>query len=98
MKTILLLLLGNVIAYTQAQTLRDLDSRQGIKDFTLGDPLSKWSNSLQFNSTDGEEILYNYTGSCCQTIFGYGVDLINLGFKNGNLSTIIFYTENFQKP
>jgi hypothetical protein len=84
--------------YMQGQNLNDLDSRNGFKEFKLGNPYSKWSKDLVFDSysEDGEK-KYLYTGSCCDKIFNYEIQQIQLGVTNNKISTICITTRKFRE-
>jgi hypothetical protein len=75
-----------------------LDLKNGFKDFTFGDPISKWNSSITFlnKSSDGVSV-YKYIGSCCQQVFNYDLSEIRLGFLNNKLDVIMLMTKKFQK-
>ena len=62
-----------------AQTIDQLDKKNGFKDFTLGDAFSKWQSQLKLerNWDDGSKT-YLYRGTCCNMVFNYPVEKINL--------------------
>ena len=69
------------IASTSAQTVDDLDTNGGFKDFKIGDPKSKWSQFL-INPSTTLANTYEYSGSCCSTAFGYSLQRIGLTFND----------------
>lgn len=83
-------------SYSQGLTL---DEKRGFKDFTLGDPISKWKTSLKYvNTTDAQIAYYDYAGTCCQQVFNYNLASIGLGFKNDILQIICLTTEKQSDP
>jgi hypothetical protein len=99
-KLFLILNLTFFISYSATcQTIEKLDVKNGFKDFTLGDNLSKWQSQLSFEGDyddDGSKA-YLYTGECCTKIFNYNVEKIILRFSNNKLASINITTEKFQK-
>jgi hypothetical protein len=81
-----------------AQTIDQLDKKNGFKDFALGDGFSKWQSQLKLerNWDDGSRT-YLYRGTCCNMVFNYPVEKIQLKFKNNKLVVISITTEKFQK-
>lgn len=85
--------------FVNSQTNFKLDSKNGFKDFQIGDSFSKWSNDLTVsrkgsNSRD----IFTYTGSCCRKVFDYNAKAIELEFKNSKLITIYITLEQWEKP
>ena len=79
------------------QSTSDLDARNGIKDFTIGDDISKWKQYLTVADESGDNRNYYYNGPCCKSIFGYTIEGIMLGFKNAKLENVIIGIP-LQKP
>ena len=76
-----------------------LDQKNGFKDFTLGDKFYKWSSNLSyFNTLQSGIKVYKYNGTCCRSVYGYGIPEIRIGFdSNDELTAIWLTTEMFQK-
>lgn len=90
--TVLILCTLNVMT----QTTNNLDSQGGFKEFHLNDKQSKWTGEItkQINGSP----FYEYTGTCCQTIFGLTVDKIGLQFTSDSLlSLILISTKNMMQ-
>ena len=71
MKTLLTTIL-TLLFYTGlfAQTIDKLDEKNGFKDFTLGDNLTKWENQLSYEGKwDDGSLAYLYKGTCCNKVF-----------------------------
>ncbi|MDC1022489.1 hypothetical protein OAQ85_03535 [Schleiferiaceae bacterium] len=68
-----------------AQSITDLDKRNGFKDFKIGDSYEKWKNSTELlnNSSNGTKS-YLYTGSCCGQVFDEDVESTELIFDKAN--------------
>ena len=80
------------------QNINDLDSKNGFKDFTIGDPFSKWEKNIQNDGIwDDGSPSYLYNGSCCNKLFNYDVERIKLRFNKGQLVGIYITTKKFQK-
>jgi hypothetical protein len=80
------------------QTISELDSKNGFKDFKIGDLLSKWQSNLTFDGTwdDGSKA-YLYNGTCCNKVFDYEVAKTILRFKDNKLVGIYITTKKFQE-
>ena len=99
MKSILItiLLTINFSIYLSAQNTA-LDTKNGFKDFTLGDNYLKWASNIVYtNTADANIKYYQYIGSCCQQVFNYNLAFIKLGFKDDKLQVIYLETENEEK-
>lgn len=70
-----------------AQTTKNLDSQGGFKEFHLNDKKSKWDGQI-IKQVNGSPY-FEYTGTCCQTIFGMTVDAIGLQFTSDSLLWLI---------
>jgi|TARA_B110000902_G_scaffold177020_1_gene200763 hypothetical protein len=99
MRKFTLLILGVLfISGLNAQTIDKLDTKNGFKDFTLGDSYTKWQSQTKFEgSWDDGTKAYLYTGSCCNKVFSYAIDKIVLRFSANKLVGIYITTEKFQK-
>jgi hypothetical protein len=72
-----------------SQSTDALDTKNGFKSFTLGEPFSKWQNNLTYLKTRPDSMkLYQYTGDCCQTVFNDSVSMIVLYFFQNKLAII----------
>jgi len=100
MKKLLTIIFASLLIFTSvfAQTIDQLDKKNGFKDFTLGDAFSKWESQLKLerNWDDGSKT-YQYRGTCCNMVFNYPIEKLNLKFKNNKLVVINITTEKFQK-
>jgi len=100
MKTLLTSILTLLFISTGlfAQTIDKIDEKNGFKDFTLGDNLTKWESQLSYegNWDDGSKA-YLYKGTCCNKVFNYSVEKIILRFSSNKLVSIYITTEKFQK-
>lgn len=96
MKKLLFILFGSLILTTTLSFSQSsqLDKKRGFKDFTLGDPYTKWSSSLSFLNSDNGVSYYKYTGYCCNEVFNYRLSEIRLGFAENKLQIIYLITEN----
>jgi hypothetical protein len=81
-----------------AQNIQTLDEKRGFKDFTIGDTYLKWEKQLSFNFYDEKDSTtnYSYIGTCCQEVFNYNVDGINLKFKNNKIVKIYIILKPFR--
>jgi len=79
-----------------SQGIEDLDAKAGFKDFTLGDSFEKWSDYVTISKRDGDVITCRYIGTCCNKVFDFPVDQIELKFKNNILFNILIQLANFQ--
>jgi len=81
-----------------AQDINFLDEKKGFKDFTIGDSYAKWQNQIQLNSFDKQDSTYSYkyTGTCCQDVFNYSIEGIQLKFYKNKLVSIFIVTDFFQ--
>lgn len=85
--------------FVNSQTNFELDSKNGFKDFQIGDSYSKWVKDLIFSRQGGNSsTIYKYMGSCCRKVFDYNVRQIELEFMNSKLITIFITLEQWEKP
>lgn len=99
MKKILFLLSSLFTILGNAQSISELDKKNGFKDFKLGDDFSKWSSQVAYSRTNEDGLkVYSYVGNCCNKVFDYKLNTIELGFLNSKLVLIYLETEKFQKP
>lgn len=71
---------------TFAQGNGRLDNDRSFQDFTLGDSFDRWESEVRYLIRSANGIRrYEYTGSCCQQMFGAEVLQIVLGFENRTL-------------
>ena len=99
MKTLLTTIL-TLLLYTGlfAQTIDKLDEKNGFKDFTLGDNLTKWGNQLSYEGKwDDGSLAYLYKGTCCNKVFSYEIEKTILRFSKNKLVGIYLTTQKFQK-
>ncbi len=75
--------------HLKAQSITDLDNKRGFKDFKLGDNYYQWSASIQLIKVDETKKQYLYNGNCCNTLFDYSVEKIDLIFENNVLTIIL---------
>lgn len=84
-----------------AQSVTELDNRNGFKDIHLGDAYSKWSKNLIFHK-DGEkgEKLYflNPSKLSDYSVFDKETDAILIYFRADSIRRITIETDYFQKP
>jgi hypothetical protein len=74
------------------QNVADLDVKNGFKNFTLGDPFSKWQSTTIFLETTSDSMMrYKYNGDCCTTVFTDSVTEIDLVFYRNKLAIIWIY-------
>lgn len=81
-----------------SQSIKDLDVKNGFKHIQLSDNYLKWENDLIFLRTIGDDgKLYKYTGSCCEKLFEYKIENIDLHFQENKLVAIYITTVNLQE-
>ena len=67
-------------------------------DLKFQQSLQKWENDLIFLRTIGDDgKLYKYTGNCCEKLFDYKIDNIDLHFQENKLVAIYITTVNLQE-
>lgn len=99
MKVLKLIFLSIFLApIISAQTIDKLDTKNGFKEFTLGDPFTKWQSQCEFedfyeNGTKG----YTFIGECCNKVFNYEIDQIILRFYSDTLVGIDITSKELQK-
>lgn len=87
-----------ILLSANGQTIKDLDEKNGFKEFTLGDDLFKWGAQLEYKGrNDDNSIIYTYTGNCCSKVFQYDIDDITLIFSERILVGIGITTKKLQK-
>ena len=100
MKKIALILVSCILWTNKGigQNINKLDEKNGFKEFTLGDNISKWTNYIKFdgNWNDGTKA-YVYTGGCCNKVFDYDVENIVLRFNGSTLVSIVITLKQFQE-
>ena len=99
MKTLLTTIL-TLLLYTGlfAQTIDKLDEKNGFKDFTLGDNLTKWENQLSYEGKwDDGSLAYLYKGTCCNKVFSYAIEKTILRSSKNKLVGIYSTMQKFQK-
>ena len=93
----LITLIGN----SSAQSLADLDKRNGFKELKLGDSYNKWAKDLVKLSSNKYakpgESFFRYRGNCCLKIFEFDVKEIVLTFNEDKIIRIYIQLVNFQK-
>lgn len=99
MKELQLLILSIAfVPILKAQSTENLEAKNGFKEFTLGDPYTRWKAQCTFealyeNNTKG----YTYEGACCYRVFNYDIDEIILRFNSDTLVGIDITTVKLQK-
>tara|TARA_B110000908_G_C10209557_1_gene429478 strand:- start:903 stop:1490 length:588 start_codon:yes stop_codon:yes gene_type:complete len=85
-------------SFMNAQSISELDKRNGFKDFKIGDSLDKWSSSAKFLGNNNGISSYLYTGYCCNKVFDQEVESIELIFNNAKkLVAIGIRLKSFRK-
>lgn len=81
-----------------SQSIKDLDTKNGFKEIKLSDNYSKWESDLKFSRNIGDDgKLYKYTGNCCEKLFEYKIDNIDLHFQDNKLVAIYITTVKLQE-
>ncbi|MFK7031922.1 hypothetical protein [Flavobacterium oreochromis] len=88
MKKISLLLLLLLQVTTYSQSITKLDEKNGFKDFKIGDDFNKWKKDLIYRGQEGDEKSYTYNGLCCNEIFDFKIDELQLYFIDNKLFKI----------
>jgi len=97
MKTIAVLtFLLFIVLLSPAQSVKELDTKHGFKEFLLSDDFSKWDDKVIYNRTwnDGAKS-YLYKGSLGQQVFDLKVKDIELKFIENKLIGIYITTKPF---
>lgn len=79
------------MANLSAQSIDDLDKKNGFNQFQFGDHISQWDSYVkltEFKFTDPNTKVYHYTGNCCQKLFWYDIAGIFLTFHKDELVVI----------
>lgn len=92
------LLLPILIVQLFGQGVRQLDEKNGFKDFNLGDEYIKWSSQLKFINSSDDITIFEYTGNCCNKLFDFNLAKIGLAFSDSKLVIISLTTDYFQEP
>lgn len=87
-----------LVPVVSAQSIDELDTKNGFKEFTLGDSFTKWRTQCVFkdfyeNGTKG----YTFIGKCCNKVFNYEIDQIILRFNSDTLVGIDITSKELQK-
>jgi len=91
----IMLIITNVLF---SQSIKDLDNKNGFKDFKLSDSYSLWEDDLIFlNNIGNDTKLYNYEGNCCEKLFEYDIAKIALIFKENKLVSLRITTRKLQE-
>ncbi|MGB3946686.1 MAG: hypothetical protein WBM13_01770 [Bacteroidia bacterium] len=92
-----LTILFSMCTIIYGQSSANLDEKNGFKDIKLGDSYEKWKWDLKYLdvNTDNEK-LYNYTGACCQDVFGKPVEKIVIITANEKITCIIITLKPYQ--
>jgi len=91
MRILLLLFVSCCLTNLYAQSIDDLDRKNGFNQFQLGDSKSKWDSYMElteFKFNDPNTKMYFYTGNCCPKLFGYDLRGVFLTFQKDKLVEI----------
>lgn len=82
-----------------AQSITQLDQKNGFKEFKIGDSYSKWRDQLDYigSKNNGKNKAYLYKGECCKMVFEYPLEEIMLVFIDNKLNSIRLTLEQIQK-
>jgi hypothetical protein len=72
----------------------NFDERNGFKDFRFGDSFEKWQPFLKPGGiSNDDELVYIYTGNCCQTVLDYSIKEHHLIFddKKKLVAIVLFF-------
>jgi hypothetical protein len=92
---IIALFINPIVTFSQVNSA--LDQKNGFRDFKLGDSFDKWKASLKYVSmrSDGDK-LYEYTGTCCNNVFSFSVNKIQLVYSANKLVHIFIELKPFE--
>lgn len=98
MKKIFLLVLFCYSANSFGQTVNELDSKRGFKEFKLGDTYTKWQSKIAFQRDKGDAKIYKFTGDNGTMFNTFPIYLIELTFSRSILVDITITLEKWRVP
>lgn len=98
MKKIILLLLISYSTFSFGQTVNELDTKRGFKEFKLGDTYTKWQNKVAFQRDKGDAKIYKFTGDNGTMFNLFPINLIELTFSKSVLVDITITLEKWKAP
>lgn len=97
--TLCIVMLLTVTTMLSAQTLAQLDAKNGFRHFKLGSPPSAISNKISDSSFTDMVKEYKYTGNDITTLYGVKVKSISLSYYNNKLMAIrVVFGDAFDGP
>lgn len=101
MKKIIFLLCACITINVYSQSLSDLEKEPAFKGISIGSPISRYSNFLQFQKTEGEKTSYIITDPQYLSIFNIKMTKGLVIAKDGKVEAILLakdYTPGIFNP